>query len=83
MSRFKRFTCFQFDKHDPADYQIGVVRSYCLSVEPNRNGNLLPEFNSSFLKRDNHCFFIYFFKKAKTELVINVVENADDLLGQF
>ena len=83
MSWFRRFTCFQFDKHDTSDYQISIVGAYCLSVEPNRNGSLLPEFNPSFLKRDNHCFFVYFFKKAKPELVINVVENADNLLGQF
>lgn len=83
MCRFKSSTCFQFDKHNTTDDQIGVIRANYLSVEPNGNGNLLPEFNPTFLQGQGHCFFINFFKKSETKFVVNLIENADDLLGQF
>jgi len=79
----KPFTGFQFDEDNTSNYQIRVVGSYRLPMEPDWNRNLSLEIDTTLFECHRHRFFINFFKKPETELIINIVENADDLLGQF
>ena len=79
----KRFAGFQFDEDNAADYQISIVRSYCLPMKPNRDRNLSLEIDPAFFQSHSHCFFINFFKKSEPEFVVDVVKDTNDLLGQF
>src|SRR5258708_39613474 len=64
--------------------QLGLLRksrSYCLGTRQGRESDT--ELRSLLPLARVPCFFIDFFEKTGPQLVINLVEDADDLLGQF
>ena len=83
MSRIERPTGFQFEQYDPIDHEIGIIGADDLPMEPDWHGNLLLEVNAAILEGHRHRFFIDVFEKAEPELVVDIIEDANDLLSQF
>lgn len=83
MNRIKASTGFQFQKDHTVYYYVGIIRADYLSVEPNRNGDLLSEIDPAFFEGNSHRLLVNFFKKAEAQFVVDAIKNADDLLSQF
>src|SRR4030081_25598 len=83
MSRIERPTGFQFEQYDPIDHEIGIIGADGLPMEPDWDRNLPLEIDAALFEGQSHCLFVYFFQKAKTEFVVNLVKDANDLFGQF
>lgn len=83
MRRIERPTRFQFEQYDSINYEIGIIGADGLSMEPDWNGNLPLKIDAAFFKGHGHSLFINLFKKSKSEFIVNVVKNANDLFGQF
>ena len=83
MRWIKRFTCLQFDEDNTFDYQIRVVGSYRLPMEPDWNRSLSLEIDTALFEGHRHRFFINFFQKPKAEFVVDLIKDTNNLFSQF
>ncbi len=81
MSFCKNGNGFQFEDDFIVDKYIGKVLTDKLVFESDVNRSLLDGGEFSLRQLDHHRVFINFFRKAKTQLVMNVISTSYNSVG--
>ena len=79
----QRSRSFQFEQHAIFDQQVCPEFADLVAAEPDRQRYLPIRINSCLIKRDHQRFLVDAFQKPVTEFIVNIVEDADDFLGNL
>src|SRR6185312_16437262 len=75
-----RFASLQFDKNHSVHNQVGSKYPYVVAAKEYRYGNFAFSAQSSLCECDPHRFTVNRLQKARPELVIYVIKDANDSL---
>ncbi len=83
MSFAQRFDSFEFYDNFVVNDQVGVVFAHYDTIKVDIDGHLLLYVKSGLAKAHGEGVFVDLFQEAVTKNVVDIVEDADDLFGEF
>jgi hypothetical protein len=73
----------QFNKNGTINHQVCLELADILTSKINRHGNFSSHRDPGFGESEKHTIAAHGFQKTMTDLVVDIVINAENLFGEF